>query len=66
MDGARHTLRGHSKCITSVAISADGRCVVTGSADSTARVWDAQRAEARHVLEGHGDSVRGVAISPDG
>jgi WD40 repeat protein len=41
--------------------------VVTGSDDSTARVWDLSGATpAATVLEGHRGHVRSVAFSPDG
>jgi WD40 repeat protein len=33
-------LEGHTGGVTSVAFSPDGRRVVTGSYDNTARVWD--------------------------
>jgi len=33
-------LKGHSEPVVDVAISGDGRRVITGSADNTARVWD--------------------------
>ena len=33
------TLAGHSKELTSVAISADGKRVVSGSVDKTMKIW---------------------------
>jgi hypothetical protein len=33
-------LKGHTGSVTSVAVSADGARIVTGSADNTARVWE--------------------------
>ena len=52
------------------AWSPDGRRVATGSADNTARIWDAATGEVVHVLEGHGglhtDTVSSVVWSPDG
>ena len=39
------TLKGHSAAINSVAFSPDGRRIVTGSEDQTARVWLAAGAE---------------------
>lgn len=42
----------------------DGRPIaVTGSRDSTLRVWDIQRGRCIHVLEGHGQSVRCLDVS---
>jgi hypothetical protein len=34
------TLRGHTDLVTAVALTADGRRVVSGSRDHTLRVWD--------------------------
>lgn len=35
------TLRGHMDVVTSVAVSADGKHIASGSLDGTVRVWDA-------------------------
>ncbi len=61
-------LLGHTYRIWSVAISPDGRWLVTGSQDNTARLWDLNAenpaAESRE-LKGHTESILSVAISPD-
>jgi len=36
------TLKGHTHLLTSVAFSPDGKIILTGSRDGTARLWDAQ------------------------
>ena len=36
------TLTGHSHGVTSVAISADGKRVVSGSPDGTVKIWDVE------------------------
>jgi WD40 repeat protein/serine/threonine protein kinase len=62
-------LAGHGYGITSLAVSRDGRWLVTGSSDRTARVWDLNAEGAAaigHVLSGHQGTVTSAAISPDG
>jgi hypothetical protein len=49
-----------------VAISPDGRRIVTGSWDRTAKVWDAETGQELLSLTGHTGRVWNVAISPDG
>ena len=58
--------KGHSSSISSVAISPDGKTIVSGSWDKTIKIWDMQSGEYLHTLEGHMDSVYSIAISPDG
>ncbi len=51
--------------VTSAAFSPDGKYVVSGSADGTARVWEA--ATSKEVARmNHDDSVISTAFSPDG
>jgi len=50
-------LNGHSKPVNSAAFSADGKRVVTASADKTARIWDAENGTEIGVLKGHDREV---------
>ena len=60
-------LQGHTESVRSVAFSPDGRHIVSGSDDSTIRVWDAQTGgQVGNPLQGHTSSVLSVAFSPDG
>jgi WD40 repeat protein len=52
--------------VSSVAFSPDGKQVVSGSYDSTVRLWDAVTGVSLQTLEGHSDYVNSVAFSPDG
>ena len=58
-------LTGHSDTLTSAAFFADGRRVVTASADHTARVWDAETGRELLSLP-HAGPVSHVAVAPDG
>jgi WD40 repeat protein len=49
-----------------VCFSPDGKRILTGSADNTARVWDTETGQAKAVLKGHTNWVRSVCWSPDG
>jgi WD40 repeat protein len=65
-DLQRMALRGHARSVQSAAFGPDGARVVTGSADKTARLWDAQTGAALAVLEGHTYTIYSAAFSPDG
>src|SRR6516165_7674839 len=61
--------RGHGRGtddIRAVVYSPDGKRVLTGSNDNTARLWDTAAGEAVATLKGHTAFVRAVALSPDG
>ena len=49
-----------------MALSADGKRIVSASADKTVKVWDAQTGQAPLTLKGHTDGVNSVAVSADG
>ena len=66
MAHVQRTLQGHKGSVQAVAISPDGRQVVSGSYDNTLRVWDLASGECLHTLEGHKKPVHAVAVSPDG
>jgi hypothetical protein len=55
----------HTDAVTCLAASADGRFVVSGSADHMVRVWDAATGRELWTLDGPA-SVACVAMSPDG
>ena len=57
---------GYSFPINSVAISFDGRTIVTGGDDRTVKVWDVALGRELKTLRGHTESVTAVDISPNG
>jgi WD40 repeat protein/serine/threonine protein kinase len=60
------TLRGHDEIVYSVALSPDGKRIVSGSRDKAVKVWDAQMGAEVMTLYGHESYVKSVAFSPDG
>jgi WD40 repeat protein len=60
------TLEGHGDWVTSVAFSADGGRLASGSEDNTVKVWDAATGACMQTLEGHDGFMTSVAFSADG
>ncbi|MHC4426413.1 MAG: protein kinase domain-containing protein [Planctomycetota bacterium] len=65
-DLSRMTLRGHKEHVNSVALSPDGKRIISGSNDKTIKVWDAETDTELMTLRGHSNKVWSVAFSPDG
>ncbi|KAJ7462978.1 hypothetical protein FB451DRAFT_1495082, partial [Mycena latifolia] len=61
-------LRGHTACVTSVAFSPDGKWVVSGADDHTARIWDIETHQQQlgKDFTAHTHDVTSVAFSPNG
>jgi WD40 repeat protein len=71
-------LQGHTQTVLSVAGSEDGRTLLSGGMDKTARAWDLPAAlpkmgekpliisKERKSLGGHSANIEGIAVSPDG
>ncbi|RYP10911.1 hypothetical protein DL764_000347 [Monosporascus ibericus] len=59
------TLIGHGGWVNSVAFSPDSKFIVSGSIDSTVKVWDAATGADFSTLVGHGGRVNSVTFSPD-
>src|SRR5262245_6053409 len=57
---------GHTSGVTSVALSADGKRVLTGSDDGTAILWQAEGGMKIQTFQGHTSEVTSVARGDDG
>jgi len=64
--GALRVIRsGHRNDITSAVFSPDGRQILTGSVDKTARLWDSASLHPVGILP-HDDFLNVASFSPDG
>jgi len=66
MDQSVMTLRGHSDEVHGMAVSSDGKRIVSGSVDKTVKVWDAATGAELMTLRGHDGGINSVAFSQDG
>jgi WD40 repeat protein/serine/threonine protein kinase len=60
------TFEGHTDGVTSVALSSDKRFALSGSIDSTLRLWDITNGVCLRTFEGHTGPVSSVDLSNDG
>jgi guanine nucleotide-binding protein subunit beta-2-like 1 protein len=58
-------LTGHSNYVSDVAISSDGQFALSGSWDSTLRLWDINTGKTARRFVGHGKDVLSVGFSAD-
>jgi WD40 repeat protein len=57
---------GHSGPVYGLALSDDGRFVVSASSDNTLKLWDFETGREMRTFRGHLNAVFCAAISPDG
>lgn len=61
----RRTFRG-TTAPNCVAVSSDGKRIISGAFDKLVTVWDADNGQPIHSLKGHSDEILCVAVTPDG
>lgn len=66
IDGQVKTLAGHSKAVSSVAVSPGGQVIISGSADGSIKVWDARTGALAQTVEEAGNEIVSVAFTADG
>lgn len=58
--------RGHNGQINDLAVSPDGKCLVTGSDDCTLKVWDIKTGKEVRTLNAFSQPVEKLTVSHDG
>jgi len=61
----RKSLRGHSHYVEDVVLSSDGQFALSGSWDSTLRLWDLNTGASTRRFVGHTKDVLSIAFSVD-
>ncbi|TIA96393.1 hypothetical protein E3P95_03305, partial [Wallemia ichthyophaga] len=61
-----NTLVGHKDYVLSVAVSPDGKYIVSGSKDRGVQFWDPNTAQTQLMLQGHKNSVISIDLSARG
>jgi WD40 repeat protein len=65
-DPLLHSLEGHEGRVTSVAVTPDGKHIVSGSWDKSIKVWELASGSLLRSLEGHTEWVSSVVVTSDG
>lgn len=60
-----YSLNGHPTASV-IAISADGKTLVSGGKDKAIKVWDLSTGQLRKTLQSDSGEIQAVAIAPDG
>jgi WD40 repeat protein len=64
--GEQHRLfSGHGETVLSALVYSNGRLLVSGSGDGTARIWSVNTGSVVHVLKGDEAAVTSLAVSAD-
>src|SRR6266496_1232430 len=63
---AQAQFSGHGGPVRAIAVSADGRHLLSGSFDTAAIVWSLASESAERVLRFHSDAVNAVVFLKDG
>jgi len=60
------TYSGHTAEISKVNFNSRGNLLMTGSSDTTVRLWDVETGKCTQVLEGHKEEIFSCAFNYDG
>lgn len=57
---------GHEDVVTCLAVFGGGRYLLSGSKDTTLKMWNADSGECLRTLRGHRGNIHALAVTPDG
>lgn len=63
--GLQQTLIGHTKEVTALAFSPDGKTLFSGSNDGTVKSWDPSTGALKQTHEDPGTEIHGIALAAD-
>ncbi len=58
--------RGHQGAVKVAVFSPDGKYIVTGGRDKTAKLWEVSSGREMRTFLGHEGTIRAICFSPDG
>jgi WD40 repeat protein len=65
-NGVLHRLKGHTKPVTAIVLTPDGRQIISASEDHSIKVWDLVSGNCLRTFEEDSYRQPALAISPDG
>lgn len=65
LSGEPGTANSHNGFVFALVFSLDQRYLISGSADHTIRIWDAQKGRLMRTIAAHAGAVLSLAITPD-
>jgi hypothetical protein len=60
------TLKGHTRVVTSVAFSLDGKTLASGDRDGIFKQWDVLKGQLLYTAKSRASDIQPTALSPDG